>query len=137
MTLLNIIVFPHKLSLELLELGTVNLLEPAALYTNEMVMVFVIVLVLVAQGAVSEIDWPAQTRFADKLYRPGHRRVSYPFVLSPDQIIQLLDGHMLFDGKEHIQNIVSLAGASKALVSYKLCELLFGVHYFYPIVTTA
>ena len=84
------------------------------------------------QGAISEINLPAQARFAYKLYRSGHRCVAYPLVLFPDQIIQFLDGHMLFDSKEHIQNMIPLSGASEALVSYKLCELLFGVHYFYP-----
>ena len=114
--------------LDLFEPGTVNFLELAALDTNEMVMVLVAELVLVTQGAVSKIDLPAQARFAYKLYRSGHRRVPDLPVLSSDQVIQLLDGHVLFGSEEHIQHLISLPGAPEPLIGNKLLELLFSVH---------
>jgi len=114
--------------LELLKLGTVNLLELAALDTNEMVMVLVVILVLITQGAVPKVNLPAQARFVYELYRPGHRCVPYPLVLSPDQVMQLLDSHMLFGSEEHLQHVVSLTGVPEPFIGNKLLELLLGVH---------
>ena len=58
--LLSIAVLLHKLTLNLLEFGAVYFFEFTTPGADKMIMVFMIVFVLVTQGAIAKINRPAQ-----------------------------------------------------------------------------
>ena len=127
--LLNVTILFHKLILNSLQLRAVNFLEPAARQANQMIVVLVAVFMFESLRPISEIDLPAHARFAHQLDRPGHRRIADPSVFFSDQIVQSLNGQMLFRGQEHIQHVLPLHGASQALSGDKLLELFFCIHF--------
>ena len=89
--LLNVAVFFDQLLLNGLQLGTVNFLEFATFETDQMVVVFMAMLVLEALGSVTEIDLPAHAGFAHQLDRSRHGRISDAFMFLSDQVEQLLN----------------------------------------------
>jgi len=93
-----------------------------------MVMVLVVVLVLVAQGAVSEINRSAQAGFAHELHRPGNCSVTYAAVLFPDQVMQLLDRNVPFGIQKSIKDFFPLLRMPQPLFGYILKEFLFSTH---------
>ena len=61
MTMLNVTVLLHKLMLNFLEFRAVYFFELTTTGADEMIMVFVIVFVLVTQGAITKVNRPAKT----------------------------------------------------------------------------
>jgi len=119
---LDIAVFADKLVLNFFEVRAVNLHELAAFRADKMVVVFVAVLMLETLRAVTEIDLPANSRFAHQFDRSCYRRIAYTGVFFPYQIMQLLCGKVLFRGQEHVQHLFPLGGLPQFFCSNKLPE---------------
>lgn len=126
--LLSVAVLLHKLTLKLFEFRTVDFFELSTPGTDKMVMVLMVVLVFVAQGAVSEINRSAQAGFAHELYCPGNGSITYAAVLFSDQVIQLLDRDVLFGIQKSIEDFFSLLCMPKAFISYILKKFFFSTH---------
>ena len=95
---LNITVFPDKVVLDSLKLRAVNLLELSTFRTNQVVVMFVAVLMFKTVRAVPEIDLPANAGLAHQLDRSCYRCIANPGMVLPDQVMQLLHGQMFFGG---------------------------------------
>ena len=128
MAFLDISVFLHEFMLDFFKLRTVDFLDPAASYTNEMVMVLMAVLVLVTKGTFSKVHLPADAGIAHELDRSGHGGIANPLMPASDEIIQLLNGYMSFGGQKCIQYLVSLLSASESLLSNEFLKLFSRIH---------
>ncbi len=93
---LNITVFPDKVVLDSLKLRAVNLLELSTFCTNQVVVVFVAVLMFKTVRAIPEIDLPANAGLAHQLDRSCYRCIANPGMFFPDRVMQLLYGQVFF-----------------------------------------
>lgn len=128
MALLNVTVLFHKLMLDFFEFGAVDLFELPTLNANEMVMVLVFVIMLVAQHTIAKINLPAQARLGHELDGPGHCSIAYPLTPLSDKVVQFLHGDMPFSSQKRINNLVSLLRMPESSAGHEFCKLLFGVH---------
>ena len=109
---LNITVFPDKVVLNSLKLRAVNLFELSTFRANQVVVMFVAVLMLKTVRAVPEIDLPANAGLAHQLDRSCYRCIADPGMFLPDRVMQLLYGQVFFGGQEYIQHLFSLIRVS-------------------------
>ena len=118
----------YKLTLDFFEFGAVDLFEFPTLNADEMVMVLVFVIVLVAQHTIAEINLPAQTRLGHELDGPGYRGIAYPLTPLSDKVVQFLHGNMPLSGQKYINDLISLLRMPQSSAGDEFCKLLFGVH---------
>ena len=93
---LNITVLPDKFILNSLKLRAVNLFELSTFRTNQVVVVFVAVLMFKTFRAIPEIDLPANPGPTHQLDRSCYRCIANPDVFLPDRVMQLLYGQVFF-----------------------------------------
>lgn len=85
-------------------------------------MVFMPVIVLETNGAVTEIDLPRNSRFRKQFQCPVDCCLSGRPVSTPDQIVKFLGTHVTFIFPENVQYQFSLGGQPEALSLKKFSE---------------
>ena len=96
-----------QLPLDRLELVAGNLDNPAALETYQVVMMLMSVFVLIAIGAVAEVDFSCQSRIAYYFHGAVYGREADLRVFLPDQIVKIVDRGVFLGFQEYVKYLGS------------------------------
>ena len=114
--------------LDRLELRGKEFDDAAALGTDHVIVVLVLIVVLVVRNAVAKSNLTGQAGFGQEFQGPVDGGLPYAWVFLLDKAVQVLAGKMCFRAQEDVENQVALRRALEAL-SLDMFEenfLLFG-----------
>jgi hypothetical protein len=108
--------------------------KAAALDTNQMVMVAVSIIMLIANDALSKINCPRQTRIANELQGPVHRGYAYAGMFILHQLGELCGRDMPLAAKKGVHDKLTRCAVLDTMRFKVVGKVLVGrYHYQGPI----
>jgi hypothetical protein len=108
--------------LQMFNLWTQHLNNPAAFKANQMVMVLMLVFMLETLDAISEISLSCQAGVAYDSHCPVHSSKTNPWMFLSDKLIKVGNRWMFLHLQEYVEDFLSLFAVEHTLVFQVLPE---------------
>jgi len=105
-----------QLILKSFDLRTFYLNKLSTLGTDQMVMMFMSILMFKPHLPLTEIDFPGQTGFTDKLQRPIDGSITNTVILPLNYLIKIINGKMLLHLQKEMEKLFSLIGPPEVML---------------------